>query len=160
MGISPHYRGRVEPSDVVQQTLLEAHLKLGQFRGKSEAQMAKWLSKMLSNNIADAVRALRRQKRDIARERPIQNGGRSSLQAAEWIASDQTSPSLGAFKAEQLVQLADAIDQLPTSQQEVIALHHFQGLSLAEVASHVQRSPSAVAGLLYRGLKSLRKMLN
>lgn len=160
MGISPRYRARLESSDLVQQTLMEAHQKLDQFRGRSEAEMAKWLSQMLSNNIADAVRALRRQKRDIARERSLENGTASSIRgAADWIPSEQTTPSLCVQKSEQLIQLSEAISRLPAAQQEVIALHHLQGRSLAEVSAHVQRSPSAVAGLLYRGLKSLRQML-
>ncbi len=160
MGIPPRYRPRLESSDLVQQTLLDAHENLHQFRGKSEPEMAKWLSKMLANNISDAMRALGRKKRDVARERPLDQGGRSSMRcAADWIASEQTSPSLVACKAEQVLQLAEAISRLPESQQEVIVLHHLHGRTLADVAAHVQRSPSAVAGLLYRGLKSLRNEL-
>ena len=161
MGIPARYRPRLESSDIVQQTLLDAHENIHQFRGKSEPEMAKWLSQMLANNISDAMRALGRQKRDISRERPLDQGGRSSMRcAADWIASEQTSPSLVAYKAEQVVQLSEAISQLPEAQQEVIVLHHLHGRSLADVAAHIERSPSAVAGLLYRGLKALRNQLN
>lgn len=160
MGIPPRYRPRIEPSDLIQQTLLDAHEKLDQFRGSSEPEMAKWLSQMLANNISDAMRALRRKKRDIARERPLDVGGRSSIRcAADWLAADQTSPSLAVAKAEQVLELSEAIGRLPMSQQEVIVLHHLQGHTLADVAEHLEISTSAVAGLLYRGLKSLRRVL-
>ena len=160
MGIPSRYRPKIEASDLIQQTLLDAHEKLHQFRGQSEPEMAKWLSQMLANNISDAMRALRRKKRDIARERPLDVGGRSSIRcAADWVAADQTSPSLAVSKAEQVLELSEAISGLPQSQQEVIVLHHLQGHSLADVAEHLNTTTSAVAGLLYRGLKSLRKIL-
>lgn len=160
MGIAPQYSARLEASDLVQQTLLEAHQKLHQFRGQSEPEMAGWLSRILMNNINDAVRALHRKKRDVTRERPIARGGDSSFPgAADWIPAEQTSPSLKAYRSEQMLELSDAIRQLPLAQQEVIVFHHLQGLSLSEVAEKIQRSQSAVAGLLYRGLKSLREKL-
>lgn len=158
--ISPHYRGRIEASDIVQQTLMEAHKKIGQFRGGSEPEMAKWLGQMLKNNIADAIRALRRKKRDIFRERPLESGTPSSASPADWIASDQTTPSLQASNAEQLLKLSDAISKLPPAQQVVVILHHIQGKTLSEVAEHLDRTTSSVAGLLYRGLKRLREILD
>ena len=49
--------------------------------------------------------------------------------------------------------------ELPEAQREVIVLHHLQGLKLAEVAAEIGRSESAVAGLLFRGLKNLHSLL-
>src|SRR5262245_54156014 len=68
-------RARVEASDVVQQTLLEAHRRRGQFRGRTAGEMAAWLRRMLACNLADALRALTREKRDVARERPPRAAG-------------------------------------------------------------------------------------
>src|SRR5262245_57155613 len=58
-------REKVDPSDVVQETMLEAHKKRHQFRGRTEAEMAAWLRAMLACNLADAAKALRRGKRDV-----------------------------------------------------------------------------------------------
>src|SRR5436190_10235308 len=67
--IGPRHRARLDPSDIVQQSLLDAHQKQDQFRGATNAERMAWLKQILTNNLADAVRGLARAKRDIARER-------------------------------------------------------------------------------------------
>jgi RNA polymerase sigma-70 factor, ECF subfamily len=152
-------QNKLDPSDVVQQTLLEAHVKQQQFQGNDEA-LAAWLRHALANNLRDALRAFRRDKRDIAREQSLEAGIEgSSAQLASWLATDQSSPSRQASHNEDLLQMADALIRLPESQREAIVLHHLQGWSLSEVAVQLQRSEPAVAGLLHRGLKQLRKLM-
>src|SRR5271157_5511987 len=72
--LSDQLPAKLDASDVVQQTLLEAHRKMAQFRGQSEAEMAAWLRQMLACNLADALRAHGRAKRDVARERSLELG--------------------------------------------------------------------------------------
>ncbi len=160
MGLVSRFNSKLEPSDIVQQTLLDAHQKLDQFRGSSGAEMAKWLSQILANNVADAGRALTRQKRDVRREQSLhRNADSSRIAAHQWLAADQTTPSLCLARSEQMQQLGDAVRQLPSPQREVIVLHHLQGRTLNETAELIGRSPSAVAGLLFRGLQALRVAL-
>lgn len=158
--LGPQRRTKPEASDIVQQTLLEAHQKLDQFRGSTDAEMAAWLRRMLSCNLADAFRALGRQKRDVAREQSLDESLDQSCSRLEvWLEAIQTSPSAKAAKNEQLVRLAWALGQLPDAQREAVELHHLHCMSLAETAEHLDRSTSAVAGLLRRGLGKLREML-
>ncbi len=152
--------GRIEASDVVQQTLLNAHAQRDQFRGRSEAELAGWLRQILKHNLADAMRDLARAKRDVSRERPLENMDDSFSRADAWLAAAQSSPSQHAVKAEELLRMADALSQLPEPQREAIVLHHLQGRPLAEVAETLGRSTAAVAGLLHRGLKSMRTILD
>src|SRR6188768_2409144 len=70
--IGSRHQARIDPSDIVQQTLLDAHQKAGQFRGSTDAERLAWLKQILANNLADAVRGLTRAKRDISRERPLE----------------------------------------------------------------------------------------
>src|SRR5262245_34352650 len=90
----PPWRERIDPSDLVQQTLLEAHAKRDQFRGQSAAEMAGWLRQMLAHNLADAVRAQSRAKRDAARERSLEAElNDSSARLNELLADGSPSPS-------------------------------------------------------------------
>jgi RNA polymerase sigma-70 factor (ECF subfamily) len=159
--IAPRIRRRVEPSDIVQETLFEAFQKREQFRGQSEGELAQWLRQMLHNNVLDATRAVRRQKRDVARERLFGSDVYDSTsRLAQWLAADQSSPSQHVVKIEHVLQVADAVARLPPDQQDAVVLHHLQGKSLAELATILDRSQTAVAGLLYRGLKHLRGLLS
>ena len=152
---------RLDASDLVQQTLLDAHRQRQQFRGEGPAEMAAWLRRMLACNLADALRALHRGKRDVNRERSLEAElAESSARLASWLAADQSSPSQRAMRNEQELRLADALAALPDVQREAIVLHYWQGCTLAQTAEQLGRSPASVAGLLQRGLKTLRELLN
>src|SRR5438477_7089221 len=67
-----YLRGKLDPSDVVQQTLLRAHEKRDQFRGGTEAEAAGWLRAILAGTLAAAARAYGRRQRDLTRERSLE----------------------------------------------------------------------------------------
>ncbi|MBI5761783.1 MAG: sigma-70 family RNA polymerase sigma factor [Planctomycetales bacterium] len=158
--LSPRHSPKIEASDVVQQTLLEAHEQREQFRGRSDAELAGWLKQMLVHNLADALRGGLREKRDVRRERSLEAAIEDSISRAEdGLAANDTSPSQQAIKMEQLLRLADGLAQLPDDQREAVVLHHLQGWPLAQLAEQLQRSEPAVAGLLHRGLKKLREVM-
>src|SRR5690606_32581975 len=70
--IGQQIQGKVDASDIVQETLLEAHQGLGQFRGTSESEKAAWLRRILARNIADEARKYGRGKRAVTMERSLQ----------------------------------------------------------------------------------------
>jgi RNA polymerase sigma-70 factor, ECF subfamily len=157
--LDPGPRNRIDPSDIVQQTLLEAHAKADQFQGDGSA-LAAWLRQALVNNLREAWRALRREKRDIRREQALAEAvEHSSVRLQQMLAAPQSSPSQRAVRNEDLLRLADALTQLPEAQREAIVLHHLQGCSLSDTARTLGKTDAAVAGLLHRGLKKLREIM-
>jgi RNA polymerase sigma-70 factor (ECF subfamily) len=110
--------------------------------------------------LAQALRDHTRDKRDIGRECSLQAAlDRSSARLAAWLAADGTSPSDQAIRNEQMIRLARALTALPEAQREAVTLHFLQGLSLVEVGQHLGRSQAAAVGLIQRGLKQLRSLL-
>jgi RNA polymerase sigma-70 factor (ECF subfamily) len=79
---------------------------------------------------------------------------------AGWLAADQSSPSHRAIRAEAAIKLARALRQLPEDQREAVRLRHLEGWSLSELAEHFGRSQFAVAGLVKRGLQTLRTVMS
>jgi len=160
MQLEARPRSKIDPSDIVQQTLLEAHAKLDQFQGDDSA-LAAWLRQGLVNNLRDAWRALRREKRDIRREQSLEDQvAQSSARLEGMLVDAQSSPSQQAVRNEDLLRLANALQQLPEPQRQAIVLHHLQGFTLADTAQQMNRTDAAVAGLLHRGLKALRRLMN
>ena len=160
MQLDDRLRRKMDPSDIVQQTLLQAHRALEDFRGRTEGEMAAWLRQILARNLAHAVRDFGRDKRNINRERELQAAVHaSSVRLEAWLASEQSSPSQKAQRNERVLKLCDVLAQLPESQREAVELHYWQGCTLAEIAERMERTPAAVAGLLKRGLRKLRELL-
>ena len=158
--MTPQFRGKLDASDVVQQTMARAVEALGQFRGVSEAEMAGWLRQILSRQLTNAARDFRRDKRDVARERSLEAAvNESSARLESWLAGKQSSPSQRVQRNEDLLHLAEALDGLPEAQREALTLHHLQGWTLEQVSSHLGRSEAAVAGLIKRGLRALRRQM-
>ncbi len=161
LSLASRLRGKVDPSDIVQQTLLQAHEHLGQFRGRSDAELAAWLRQILANHLAKLIRDFGRAKRDVAAERSLEAElGASSVRLGDWLAAGESSPSARAVRDEDAVRLAAALAELPEPQREALALQHWQGLSLAEIGERLDRTPAAVAGLIKRGVRRLRELLD
>jgi RNA polymerase sigma-70 factor (ECF subfamily) len=159
--IDGRLRGKLDPSDLVQQTLLKAHQAKGQFRGASAAEQAAWLRQILARTLANAIRDYTRAKRDVTLERSLQASlEQSSARLEAWLVADQAGPGEVAERNEQLLNLAQAMADLPAAMREVLLLKHCHGWSVAEIGDHLGRSRASVASLLRRGLKHLREHLH
>jgi RNA polymerase sigma-70 factor (ECF subfamily) len=153
--------GKLDPSDVVQQTLMQAFQEPGRFAGRTEGEQAAWLRQALAHNLAHAVRDFGRGCRDVRRERSLEAAlDQSSAHLEKWLAADQTSPSAKAEANEDALALAEALEKLPEAQRTAVMLQHWHGFSLAEIGQHMGRTPAAVAGLIKRGLQELRQLLS
>jgi RNA polymerase sigma-70 factor (ECF subfamily) len=158
--LDPRLQGKVDSSDIVQQTLLKAYERRDQFRGRTEAELTAWIRRTLVNTLTDALRQFGAGGRDVALERSLEGAVEASSARLEaWLAADQSSPSQQAVREEQMVRLAEALAQLPEDQRIALELQHLQGRSVEAISRHLGRSKSAVGGLLRRGMRRLRELL-
>jgi RNA polymerase sigma-70 factor (ECF subfamily) len=111
--VGPQLQGKLDPSGVVQQTLLEAHREGAPFQALPEAQRRVWLRRVLANNLADEIRRLGARKRDVGREQSLQQAlTESSARLESWLASEQSSPSARLIHQEDLLRMSQALEQL------------------------------------------------
>jgi RNA polymerase sigma-70 factor (ECF subfamily) len=158
--LDPRLKGKVDLSGVVQQTLWEGHRALGSSQPPDDAHLAALLRRVLANNLADEVRKCYAGKRDVERERSLNAAlEASSARLEAFLAADQSSPEQRAGRNEELHRLAAALERLSEGQRQAVELHYLRGWRLEEIARHLGRGKSAVAGLLYRGLDKLREFL-
>jgi RNA polymerase sigma-70 factor (ECF subfamily) len=159
LSLDQRLRTKLDPSDIVQQTMLEAHQAMRQFAGTTDAEMAGWLRQILARNLADELRRYTRGKRDVGLEQPLEASiAASSRRIDVWLAED-SSPSQALIRADEVLRLADSLVKLPRDQRHAVEQHYLGEQSAGEIARRMNRSETAVAGLLRRGLKRLRELM-
>ena len=149
-------KSKVDASDIVQQTLLQAYQAKSQFRGSSNAEKAGWLRTILSNVLFGLARDYSRQRRDVSREQSIQAVEQSSMKLADLLSADSSSPSAALHRDERAGELAEAMLKLTPEQRQAIILKYWQGATLAEIGEDLNKSSEAVAGLIFRGMQKLK----
>ena len=161
--IGGRLRARCDPSDLVQQTLLEAFRDFAGFTGAHEAELLAWLRQILAHNLYNEARHQGAQRRDAARQvslEEVQAGlDRSSVTLGRCLAAKVPSPSQAAGEREAAVHLADTLARLPKDYQTVLLLRVFEGLPAEEVAERMDRTAGAVRMLQLRALTALREMM-
>jgi RNA polymerase sigma-70 factor (ECF subfamily) len=157
--IGRRLQGKLDASDLVQETFLEAHRHFARFQGTSEPQLVSWLRQILAAKVANLLRHyLGTQGRDVRLERELATDlDNSSRALGEKLIASLSSPSQQAMQREQVVLLADALERLPTDYREVIILRHLEGASFPEVARRMERSVDSVQKLWLRALARLRR---
>jgi RNA polymerase sigma-70 factor (ECF subfamily) len=153
-------QGKVDASDVVQQTMLEACRDFDRFQGSSEKEWLAWLRRILTHNVADFVRHYRGAKRGAAREVPIRGAGDSSgYHGVAEPASPDITPSQEFLQLDNELRMAAALAELPPDYQEVIVLRNLQRLPFDEVAERMNRSRPAAQMLWMRAIRKLRETM-
>jgi RNA polymerase sigma-70 factor (ECF subfamily) len=158
--IDRRLQGKVDASDVVQETFLQAHRAFGEFRGTTEGELVEWLRRILVSRLAKLIRQYcGTLRRDIRLERQLDKELDQSTQMACRLVMSESSPSGKAARRERAVLLVDALEQLPADYREVIILRHFEDLGFPEVAQRMDRSEEAVKKIWARALAALRRSL-
>ena len=153
-------RVKVDSSDLVQQTMLEAHRDFDRFQGRSEQEWLAWLRKILAHNVADFIRHYRgTAKRQVRREIPFRDPAASNAFGAPESAAPDATPSQELARLDDELRVTTALAALSPDYQEVIMLRNLQRLSFNEVAQQMERSRPAVQMLWMRAIKKLQETL-
>jgi RNA polymerase sigma-70 factor (ECF subfamily) len=152
---------RVDASDMIQQTFLEAHRCFEQFAGRDTRELVAWLQGILDHKVAGAIRDhTLLQKRSVRRERSLDDSQGGAGPLKQELDAGHSTPSQKAMRGEEADRLSRALTALPGDQREAVRLRHLEGWPLADIARHLGRTPAATAGLIKRGMQALRRQLH
>ena len=162
--IDLHLQGRVDASDVVQETFLDACRDFDHFRGSSPGEWASWLRKILIYNLARVVQRQvgaqkRSARREVSLEQHVAAMDRSSGRIEAALVGRSSSPSSQAQRSERAARVADQLARLSSDYREVLVLRNLEGLPFPEVAQRMGRSAGAVRILWVRAVDQLRQLL-
>jgi RNA polymerase sigma-70 factor (subfamily 1) len=158
--IDPRLRSKFGPSDVVQETLLEAWHDLDRILALGPDARKRWLRRMLINNLLQTIERWRAGRRDARLEQSLDAAAHeSSCRLQNWLVAEDSSPSARAVAQEDALRLLDALSQLDVRQREAIIQQKYHGRTLAEIAEHLGCTVGQVAGYQAQGLKRLRQIL-
>ena len=154
--VSVDLRGRIDPSDLVQETLCDALRDLPRYRGRTRAEMMGWLRSVLKFNLIDRLRRLRLEGRVVSFDASLDQ---TSHGMSHLLQASRSAPEVRAVREEDALTLATMLGQLSPPQAEAIVLKHCQGMSVVEIGRHMNRTPDAVGGLLRHGMRRLRELM-
>lgn len=160
-GLGSTLGAKADPSDIVQEAMLQAFRDFPQFRGETEAELIAWLRRILANCLAAFARRFRTTAaRDIGKERPIEEVlYDSSVALGNLVQVRERTPSQAAQHRERSVILADALAELPADYRRVVVLRNMEQLEWERVAQRMGRTPGAVRMLWTRALKVLAPLI-
>jgi RNA polymerase sigma-70 factor, ECF subfamily len=155
--LDPRLSRKLDPEDIVQETLLKAHKAWDSCEAKTPGQVKAWLRTILLRTLA---RIVEKAREEVNLEHSIHEAiEHSSARLRDYLAAEQTTPGAHAQRNEEALQLEEALRALPDRQREVVGLKHLQGWTLAQISEHLDISTAAVAGLLHRGITELAVLL-
>lgn len=154
--------GRVDASDVVQDVLLEASGRLGDYLKRPEMPFHLWLRQLARDRMIDLHRRHHAQRRSVEREQPLSPrvfGDKSSLDLAAQLQDAELTPAAATIRKELEQRFLESLDCLDEQDREVILMRHVEQLGNGEVAQALGLSDAA-AGMRYlRALKRLKDVL-
>ena len=161
--LSRRLQGRVDDSDVLQEAYLDVSRRLGEYAADPKLPFYLWLRHLTGLKLAEVHRRhLGTQLRDADREVTLHRGGlpeADSASLAAQLLGTVTSPSEAAVKAEQRLCVQEALNSMDPVDREVLALKHFEQLSVNEIAAVLGLSKAGAGSRYLRAIKRLRDIL-
>ncbi len=154
-------RAKFGPSDIVQQSFVEAKQAIPKFSGSSEEEMRCWLKQIVLHNLVDSARRYTEtQSRDVQREVSLDAGPEGGQLWDAVLCSNSETPSVFIRRAENDRQLMDAVDALPTGQRDVVVMRHGLGRSYQQIGAELGIAEDAARSRWMRAMQNLREQLN
>jgi RNA polymerase sigma-70 factor, ECF subfamily len=152
---------RIDPSDVLQDALLDAHGKLSDYLRRRPLPFYPWLRQLAWERLVQLHRRhLRAKRRSVTREEAMLLSDGSAVDLAERLTAGQSSPSDGVIRDEVRQRVRAALDQLRAGDREVLVLRYLERLSTAEMAAVLGIAEGAVRTRHTRALQRLQALLN
>lgn len=156
-------QARIDASDVIQEAHVEVVTRLNEYLNEPSYPLFLWLRLIVGERLLKLHRHhLGTQMRDAGLEVSLYRGAlpeASSAALAAQLLGKHTSPTQAAVRAERIIRLQEALNTLEAIDREVLALRHFEELSLAETALSLGIEESAAAKRYIRALKRLKTTL-
>jgi RNA polymerase sigma-70 factor (ECF subfamily) len=156
-------QGRIDPSDVIQETFLEASTRLAEYERNPSMPFFLWLRFLAGQKLVTLHRhhfgvRMRNADQQVSLFHGSLPEPSSAAMAARLVARD-LRPSEVAIRAEMKVRVQEALDAMRPKDREVLALRHFEQLSRAEIAQVLDVSEAAAGKRYIRALERLREAL-
>jgi RNA polymerase sigma-70 factor (ECF subfamily) len=158
--MDPRLRARIDPSDVVQEALVEAVQQRADYLRHRPLPLYPWLRQKTLQKLVDLHRRhVQARRRSVAREEPAALPDESAVELARRLFARGSSPSAGLNRAELRDRVQAALLRLPERDREVLVLRHIEQLSPAEIAAVLGLTEGAVYTRHLRALRRLRDLL-
>jgi RNA polymerase sigma-70 factor (ECF subfamily) len=155
-------RGRIDPSDVIQESLVAASQRMERYAAERPLPFYPWLRQIAWEKLIHLHdRHLRAAKRSVAREhhcRPLLSD-ESVVQLAERFIGPTSSPSAAAVRKEMRQRVRQALESLSDEDREVLLLRYLEQLRSQEIAAIMGTSEAAINMRHMRALERMRKRL-
>jgi RNA polymerase sigma-70 factor (ECF subfamily) len=151
---------RVDPSDVVQEVLLDAAAQMDNYLRDRPIPFYPWLRRLAAGRLADAYRRhVRAKRRSVGREEPPGLPDESAAELADRLVAHRSGPGAGLSRRERRDAVRTAVDRLPDRDREVLVLRFLEDLSTADTAAVLEVGEGAVKMRVVRALGRLRDLL-
>jgi RNA polymerase sigma-70 factor (ECF subfamily) len=155
----PRLKARADPSDVVQETQMEAYRRLADYLARRPMSFRVWLHK----TAYDRLGMLRRRhlgagRRAVGREAALPEASSDGL--ARKLAGRGTSPSREAERAERAAVVRRALARLPADDREILLMRTYEELPYGEIAVLLDVTPAAARQRHGRALVRLSRLLS
>jgi RNA polymerase sigma-70 factor, ECF subfamily len=162
--LDPRLRGRVDPSDVLQEAQVDVLRRAREYAADPALPPYLWLRLLTGQRLVALHRHhLGAKMRDAGLEVSLHRGAppqATSVSLAALLVGRLTSPSRAARRAEMRRRLQDVLDRMDPTDREVLTLRHFEELSNAETAQVLGIEKTAASNRYIRALKRLKQALS